>query len=446
MVMVTAPNGGQYIKGTYLVTFDVNDLDSNYLTTSIYYNTAADKAGATAIVSDVNISDSTAAIACTGGTGDLLQWITSKTCTYSWNTTLINGNFYIVTEVKDKAGPPGTVDSSDLPFNLDNNKPYTWVDYNKDTWQGFDANLVFRCSDIFGFSSSGCSSITASGASCSGLMNDSNMLYCTVSSDGNTTVSFYSTDRAGNAGDTNTIYTLVDKAAPTVNNKSSTDSNKAKPVVYFDLNDSASGVRVSDMNLFIDGNKIAPATTQFGNNYHVSWTFTYDLATGKTVYIGVQVADNAGHSTGDVNWNFSIDTNAPAIAGVTISDTNGYTNDETPTISLSGITGGTPSYMSLGCSDSNWKAWQAYATSASDLNVGNVNYSCKGSTDGSVTVHLRLKDAAGNISASVSDSTYLDRNAPSPPPSLTASSDSDGNINLGWTASIEGSGSTITYY
>ncbi len=256
-------------------------------------------------------------------------------------------------------------------------------------------------------------------------------------------------DQDVNAQDSEAI-TVNAPEAPTINNKKpSTDVNIVRPTVSFDINDSGSGVNIGSLALFIDGNSMAGAATktQFGSNYHVSWAFDYDLANAKRVYVGLRVADNLGNNTGDVNWDFLIDGEAPTIGSITIEDNEDYTNDTTPTITLNSVSG-SPSQMALSCEEGNWKAWQSYSSTVSDFDIRSASYGCLGSGgEGAVAIYLILKDAAGNWSSPVSDSTYLDTSSPSKPDDLTASSESDGDIYLDWDSSNDSGGSAgIIYY
>ncbi len=215
------------------------------------------------------------------------------------------------------------------------------------------------------------------------------------------------------------IVTVTAGNAPTVNNKEpSSDVNVLKPTISFDVNDSGSGVDISTLTLFIDGeNKTAEANAD-------------------TVYIGLNVEDDLGNGTGDVNWNFSVDTEAPNVTGIEIDEY--YTNDKTPAITVNGLSSGTQ--IALSCNDSDWKAWQSYSSTVTNFNIYTGNYGCLDGSGGAVTVYLKAKDAVGNESASVNAGTNYDGSPPDRP-TLDSAIGNDEEVELDWT-SVEDNGSS----
>lgn len=327
----------------------------------------------------------------------------------------------------------GKYDDENSSIIYETTKPSTSHDFNG-LWQAGDTNVNFSCTD------------PAPGM-CAVVVVNATIYYSwmpsvTFSSDGNNAVSFYSIDNAGNQGDINTVYVLIDKAAPVVSNKLPlADTNKVRPTVSFDANDSGSGV--GDGILFIDGNVIGPTSDEcFGTGCHVAWDFDYNLANGKTINIGLQVLDNLGNSTGDVNWSFTVDLSAPVIDSITISDNGGYTSDTTPTVTLSGVSG-SPSQVAFSCNGTIWKEWQGYSSSISDFSLNTSSYGCPNGISGNFDIYAKVRDAAGNESAYKGDSSYLDRSSPSTPASLGASA-GNGEVSLSWSASSDNG--AVDYY
>jgi len=275
-----------------------------------------------------------------------------------------------------------------LYLAIDKTVPITSEDYNAG-WNklGFDQNVKFTCFDA----NSRCKEIVYK-------LNGSNQpIYSVpivIRSEGNNSIAYKSIDNAGNAEDENTLHVLIDGTAPTVSNTLPlTDTNKARPGVSFDVNDSGSGV--ADGNLFVDGNLVNPTSSAlFGTGYHKSWDFNYDLANGTTISVRLRTADSVGNNSGDVNWSFTVDLEAPTSISI-----NGpsITNDSTPTLTLGasdGVSGMSGGKVILSCNGSSWSAPIDYTTSYSSFNITSGN-GCD-AADGNKTVYARFRDRAGN--------------------------------------------------
>ena len=247
-------------------------------------------------------------------------------------------------------------------------------------------------------------------------------------------------DAQGNKSNPNNgkEYVNVDSpsgSAPAVSNKlpaDGTSTGEERPAISFDVNDSDSDADSSTLHLFVNGSEAQlPTISPAGNGFHVSWEFGEDQGHG-TVEVGLTVEDTQGNSTGDVNWDFLIDLEAPTFDDISIAE---YTNDETPTIEIEGVSG-SPAEMALSCNNSSWKSWQNYSSSVTNFDITSSSYGCLDGSQGSVTVYLKLRDAVGNVSSVESDSTVFDEDAPSAPDLHTAEAGNE-EVYLDWTSSSD---------
>lgn len=328
-----------------------------------------------------------------------------------------------------------------LQITVENNSPTAVLDVNPSsgilpltvTFTGFcsdaDGNAdLTSCKINFGDGNSG--------------LDFSNGMIHVYDSAGVFATTLTATDSEAATGTDSESVTTSTPAAPSILNKlPGTDVNILRPTVSFDVNENGSGVNISSLVLFVDGNSITPTTTAFGSDYFVTWTFTYDLGDGKTIYVGASVEDNSSNSTGDVNWSFAGDTTAPALDSVSVT---GYTNDSTPTITLDNPTG-SPTHMALSCNGTDWKAWQAYATTVTDFSIISSSYGCLNGEQGSETIYLKLKDAAGNISTTKNDSTIYDTQNPDTP-TLDSATPANEEVDLSWTAVSDNGASGLDEY
>jgi len=256
------------------------------------------------------------------------------------------------------------------------------------------------------------------------------------------TITLTATDES-TATDVDSVSVTVGTAsAPTVGSKRPLDDvNVLRPTIGFDLNDSGSGINLSSLALFVDGNKVNASTTAFGDDYHASWQFDYDLGDGKTVEVGLSAEDDVGSSTGDVNWSFDVDRSAPVFDDITVEE---YTDDTTPSISFESVSG-SPSQLSLSCNGTSWKDWQAYDETVTNFSIVTGSYGCLDGEQGSVTIYARLRDAAGNLTGIENDSTTYDSQDPDAP-SLDTANVSDNEVDLDWEAVSDNGPSGIKEY
>jgi hypothetical protein len=134
-----------------------------------------------------------------------------------------------------------------------------------------------------------------------------------------------------------------------------------------------------------------------------SWTLTSGDGT-KTVY--VKFKDSAGNPSPAYSDSIILDTTPPT-GSIVINNGSTYTTSTSVTLALSAsdATSGV-SQMCFSNDGSTWTDWEAYATSKSwTLSPG----------DGTKTVYVKFKDAAGNPSSVYSDNIILDTTPPAPP-------------------------------
>ncbi len=117
----------------------------------------------------------------------------------------------------------------------------------------------------------------------------------------------------------------------------------------------------------------------------------------------------------DVNAAFSLalnDTTAPA-GSITIAGGASFTNTLTVTLGLAATdVGSTVSSMAFSNDGSNFSAWETYASSHSNWDLTAYGGS---NTEGTKAVSVKFRDAAGNVSASLSASIRYDGTPPSLP-------------------------------
>ncbi|MBL8028757.1 MAG: hypothetical protein JNL74_20195, partial [Fibrobacteres bacterium] len=118
----------------------------------------------------------------------------------------------------------------------------------------------------------------------------------------------------------------------------------------------------------------------------------------------VRFRDLAGNATDGTLYDSTIyDVTPPSLPGITISDNQEFTNDNTPTVAL---TAGNADSMRFNVNTEGWSSWIAYAASKNDI-VISVN------GEGLKKISIEYRDIAGNAAAVVYDSTTYDVTTPS---------------------------------
>ncbi|MBU1929966.1 hypothetical protein KJ972_00510, partial [Candidatus Micrarchaeota archaeon] len=290
--------------GNLTVDFNVMDSDSNnLLRVDLNYSSSVTDGSGTVIVDDLNLSalPSSGALNCQDTNFD-----DSTQCSIDWNISGVpDGNYYLLMSVTD--GVSSDFNASDTNFMIDNTFPSTSWDGNHDSWQVFDSNVHLTCSDGAG---SGCqtTSYRLDVNSNSGISFGSWQTYDTnilISADGNWAVDFNSMDIAGNMGDTNSFYVLVDTANPTVTITSGEKSTSTQYALTFSGSDVTAGIKqywvssnnvnwsnvgtVTSYTFSIDPNESLPAS-------HVYYVKSQDFADNNSSVVSIVVVFEASGS------------------------------------------------------------------------------------------------------------------------------------------------------
>ena len=169
--------------------------------------------------------------------------------------------------------------------------------------------------------------------------------------------------------------------------------------VTLTLNATSSTSTVSDMRFSWNG------TSWFGwEGYATSRSATIPAGADGTKTIYVQFRDLAGVVSPPYSDSIVLDRVAPT-GSVTMNGGALATNTLSASLtlgatdSLSPVTG-----MRLSWNGTNWNGWEAYATTRSAM--------IPAGADGTRTIYVQFRDAAGNVSASYSDGIVLDRTGP----------------------------------
>ncbi|MFH0955174.1 MAG: polysaccharide deacetylase family protein [Candidatus Micrarchaeota archaeon] len=365
--------------GNLTIDFNVQD-DTNNLLVDLNYSLSATQGTGTSIVRDLNLSSLS-----TSGPYHCqdTNFFDSTQCSIDWNiSNIVDANYFLLISITD--GNQTDFNSSDNNFMIDNTKPSTSWDGNI-TWQNHDANAHLTCVDA----TSGCSSTwysldTDSGSGISWgnwQAFDKNIL---VTSDGNWAIDFNSTDNAGNIGDTNTFYVLVDKTNPSVVADNNYAWQKTDANIHLTCSDAFSGCSTKYFRKDADSN--------LGVSYG-AWT-AYDtnifFGTDGNYALDFNAVDNTGNWD-DINTVYIlVDKTAPLVS-ISSPVTGSTSTSSTVTIQYLG-------------SDSNsgiaryWVAVDSNANSAFVNNGTNTNYSFTNQANGTHVYYMKATDNADNNS------------------------------------------------
>ncbi len=308
-----------YVKnGSITFTFNVLDLDVNRLAgadgairdlNAQIWLVKDYNANRTDYLGDWNLMGSGDKFAtCTGdfnaGAGS------SCSITYTLAETT-DGNYWFDMNVYDyNSGNSVIVDSNtvrsqdyDLNFYIDNTSPTTAWDGNHNTWQNGDANIHLTCVDA---------------GSCAG--GDANLSYrldtdssttitygpwltydtnVQITADGNWAVDFNSTDYAGNVGDTNTFYALIDQTAPVVTITNPTDGS-SQLSTGVTLTYTATNIgNIAKYYVQVDSNG------WIDNSTNTSYDFNNLTKTSHTFYVIAQTTSDVNSTTASVTTTVS---------------------------------------------------------------------------------------------------------------------------------------------
>ncbi|RLG15458.1 MAG: hypothetical protein DRN71_01300, partial [Candidatus Nanohalarchaeota archaeon] len=130
-----------------------------------------------------------------------------------------------------------------------------------------------------------------------------------------------------------------------------------------------------------------------------------------TVYVHCQ--DKSRYWGKFDTFNFTVDTEPPALPLILIENGDSFTNDVTPAMTITDMSGGDnrPDYIAFSCDNSNYSEWIPWTVSYSLFNITGSGCALG---DGFKTVYVKGKDEAGNVPIVVpdSDDIILDRVAP----------------------------------
>lgn len=102
----------------------------------------------------------------------------------------------------------------------------------------------------------------------------------------------------------------------------------------------------------------------------------------------------------------------PSYTTLTISDTSGFTNVASPTITYSGLSGGTPTQHKYSCTGGTYSGYTDYENPTTDFDMTSGSYGCGGTAEGPREIYVILNNTGGDSSAH-SDTTYYDNVGPS---------------------------------
>ena len=220
---------------------------------------------------------------------------------------------------------------------------------------------------------------------------------------------------------------------------SSTSFGATKPSLTLDIN-------VAALNCY-NALGSAPLYGCTASDINKVSMYFYDTNAGEWVKYPSTVNLTTLKVTADLNhlsqWGLGQDTNAPSLSSIAITDTSGYTNDSTPTLTISA--GSDASHMAFSCNNSTFGSWIAFVSTYSSFDI-TTGAGCS-TGDGTKTVYVKVKDSEGNESSTVNDSTVYDSTAPT----VTISSPTSGSdttsssITVQYTGS-DGTGSGVKTY
>ena len=269
-------------------------------------------------------------------------------------------------------------------------------------------------------------------------------------SSGNNVITVTATDKANNTS-IDTI-TVTYGAAPSVSMGSVTNLTSNSATLNETVN--ANGLPTTvwfeyGLNSGSYGSKSATQSVNGSSDTTVSISIT-GLLSGKTYYYRSVAQNSVGTTYGSERSFTTLDTTAPT-SSININGGAAYTKSTVVTLALSatddvGVTG---YFFSASATAPSASAVGWTSITSTPSYSGSVSYTLS-SGDGSKTVYVWFKDAAGNVSTAASDSITLDTAAPvitfTYPSSSYPYTTSSSKISLGGSASDSTSGvSSITW-
>ena len=162
----------------------------------------------------------------------------------------------------------------------------------------------------------------------------------------------------------------------------------------------------------------------------VSKTITFTGDGTKTV--SVRAKDSLGNTSAWSSDSITIDTDTPSTSIIIYSDSTYSTSDSRTVTAATTITGDY-AYLQFYDSTNGYSGWISYTGSP-------VNRSISFTSDGSKTIYVQAKDAAGHISGWSNDSIIIDTVHPNAPTVSCSSSSTDTTPTWTWSAGGGGNG------
>lgn len=245
-------------------------------------------------------------------------------------------------------------------------------------------------------------------------------------------------DKAGNIGATLQDTIILDNVAPTpggtpIQINSGQTSTTSQTVALTLSASGATEMQLSNGQVCSSSNLWQAYATAVA-----AWTLD-GVGDNVQKYVSVRFRDAAGNTTACASTSIYVDNVGPVAQSFAIE--NGATTSNSNTLNLNIIYSGTATqrFISTTVAGLDSATTEDPATPAT--------YNATGAPDGTLTLYVRFKDAAGNASNALSDTILRDRTAPTPglfqiDNGALYSTSSSGSVNLNLSAT-DGSGSGV---
>lgn len=195
-----------------------------------------------------------------------------------------------------------------------------------------------------------------------------------------------------------------------------TDPATTSPVNFTVVfSESVSDFTTGDVTLSGTAGATTATVTGSGTTYNVA----VSGMTGSGTVIATIAADKATGATGNTNTTstssdntitFNVAATPPVLTSITISDSAGFTNSTSPSITI--VASSAPSNIAFSCNGgTNWSNWFTYSSTITTFSITNGATGCN-STNGTKTITAKLKNVSNEESGTASDTTYYDTTAP----------------------------------
>ena len=320
----------------------------------------------------------------------------TNAATLTVDSAKLQGDWNFSVQSQDNAGNLSSL--STFQLIVDTTSPSVGANNSSSNWQTINPTITLSVLDLGG-SGLDASKVryrwdSAADATTGTIFTDGTTI--NIPSEGEHTLYLYAGDAAGNSSTSSGTYKL-DLVNPTVSATGASSSWQASvPAITVSASDITSGVAV--VKYAWDADASTGTVTTNGANL----ASTYPGDGNHTLNLYVQ--DNSGRSS-TFSGTYKVDRAVPSSGSVVINSGAAYTNNVNVTLTIAGTdatSGVTEMAFSNGGAYSNWEAFST--TKAWTL----------ASTDGTKTVRVKLKDAAGNETPTpfASDTIVLDTTNP----------------------------------